>query len=64
MICQEVPIWFVFYWHRYLFAADAPKLPVEILLRPIFSQSRRELNGVIIRRNGEESLVEGFIIEC
>ena len=64
MICQEIAIWFVIYWHSNLFAADASKLLVKILLRPILSQSRRELNGVIIRRNGEESLVEGFILEC
>jgi hypothetical protein len=64
MICQEIAIWFVLYWHSYLLTADASKLLVKILLRPIFSQSRRELNGVIIRRNGEEAFVEGFVIEC
>ena len=63
MICQEIAIWFVIYWHSNLFAADASKLLVKILLRPIFSQCRRELNGVIIRRNGEEAFVEGFVIE-
>ena len=58
MICQEIAIWLMFYWQSYLFAADTSKLLFIILLLPIFSQSRRELNGIIIRRNGEESFVE------
>ena len=64
MICQEIAIWFVIYWHSNLFAADASKLLVKILLRSVFSQSRRELNGVIVRRDCEKSLVKGFVIEC
>ena len=63
MICQEVAIRFVLYRHSDLLSADTSKLLVKILLRPIFSKSRRELNGIIIRRNGEEAFVEGFIIE-
>ena len=63
MVRQEVAIWFVLYRHRYLLSADTSKLLIKILLRPILSQSRRELNGVIIRRNGEEAFVEGFVIE-
>ena len=63
MICQEIAIWLMFYWQSYLFAADTSKVLFIILLLPIFSQSRRELNGVIIRRNGEEAFVEGFVIE-
>ena len=63
VVRQEVAIRFVLYRHSYLLSADTSKLLVKILLRPIFSQCRRELNGVIIRRNGEEAFVEGFVIE-
>lgn len=63
MICQEVTIRFVLYRHSYLPSADTSKLLVKKLVRPILSQSGRELNGVIIRRNSEETFVEGFVIE-
>ncbi len=42
MVCQELAIWFVLYWHSNLLTTDTSKLLVEILLRPIFSQSRRD----------------------
>ena len=64
MIRQEVAIRFVLYRHSYLLSADTSKLLVKILLRPILSQSRRELNGVIVWRNGKEAFIEGFVIEC
>lgn len=62
VVRQKVPIWFELNWHSYLLAADTSKLLVKILLRSILSQSRREQDGVIVRRNGEEAFVEGFVI--
>ena len=57
MVCQEITIWFILYWHSNLLAADASNLLVKILLRYVFSQSRRELNGIIVRRDGEKAFV-------